>query len=386
MSRAATAAVAPGLHDKKNMTAASLARIVRYMVGGYPVHCLVVLICILGSAWCTTNATVFMQSLIDDYTLPLLGQANPDFTPLVGALLRLGATCLVGVVLTLAFNVIMVTVSQGTMRRLREELFGHMQGLPIRYFDENQNGDIMSVYTNGVDTLRQLMSMALPQIVNSLAQIVTNFVAMVVLDVPLTVLSVAMVLLMLWVAQDLGGKSGRYFAQQQKDLAEVDAYIEEMMAGQKVVKVFNHERQAVAGLHEVNQRLRESSEQANAFSNILMPTTSNLANISNVLVAVLGGAFTSFGVGGLTIGGLVSFLTLNKAFSQPITQISQQLNAIVMAAAGGVRIFELMDQEPEGDEGCVELLTGRKPATAREIARNYSYIWENNVTNWKDIR
>lgn len=330
------------------------------MLKYYKGSCLAVIVCVLGSALCTLQGTLFMQSLIDDYILPMTVADAPDFSGLAAALIRLAAVFVIGIICAYGYNRIMVNVSQGTMRRLRMELFTHMEALPIRYFDSHAHGDIMSVYTNDVDTLRQLISQSIPQTLNSMVTLVTTFVSMLVLDIPLTVLSVLMVCVMLFTTSRLGSRSGKYFSRQQKDLGRVNGYIEEMMEGQKVVKVFCHEEKTFEEFQKLNQELRVSVENANKYANIMMPVNANIGNISYVLCAVIGALLALGGFGGLTLGTLVSFLTLNKNFTQPVTQISQQMNNIIMAMAGASRVFRLMDETPETDDGYVELVNAKE--------------------------
>lgn len=337
-----------------------LKRILGYMLKYYKGSCLAVIVCVLGSALCTLQGTLFMQSLIDDYILPMTAADAPDFSGLAAALIRLAAVFVIGIICAYGYNRIMVNVSQGTMRRLRMELFTHMEALPIRYFDSHAHGDIMSVYTNDVDTLRQLISQGIPQTLNSMVTLVTTFVSMLVLDIPLTVLSVLMVCVMLFTTSRLGSRSGKYFSRQQKDLGRVNGYIEEMMEGQKVVKVFCHEEKTFEEFQKLNQELRVSVENANKYANIMMPVNANIGNISYVLCAVIGALLALGGFGGLTLGTLVSFLTLNKNFTQPVTQISQQMNNIIMAMAGASRVFQLMDETPETDDGYVELVNAKE--------------------------
>ena len=337
-----------------------LKRILGYMLKYYKGSCLAVIVCVLGSALCTLQGTLFMQSLIDDYILPMTVADAPDFSGLAAALIRLAAVFVIGIICAYGYNRIMVNVSQGTMRRLRMELFTHMEALPIRYFDSHAHGDIMSVYTNDVDTLRQLISQSIPQTLNSMVTLVTTFVSMLVLDIPLTVLSVLMVCVMLFTTSRLGSRSGKYFSRQQKDLGRVNGYIEEMMEGQKVVKVFCHEEKTFEEFQKFNQELRVSVENANKYANIMMPVNANIGNISYVLCAVIGALLALGGFGGLTLGTLVSFLTLNKNFTQPVTQISQQMNNIIMAMAGASRVFQLMDETPETDDGYVELVNAKE--------------------------
>ncbi len=337
-----------------------LKRVLGYMLKSYRFLFFVVVLCILGSALCTLRGTLFMQSLIDDYIAPLLQAETPDFTGLRNALLSLAATYGLGIVCAYSYNRLMVNISQGTMKRLRVELFSHMESLPIRYFDTHAHGDIMSVYTNDVDTLRQLISQSIPQVINSGVTIATTFVSMVVLDIPLTLITLCMVGLMLFSTSKIGAKSGYYFAKQQKDLGKVNGYIEEMMEGQKVVKVFCHEEKSLEDFRKLNNELRESAKNANKFANIMMPLNANLGNISYVLCAVAGAVLALGGYSGLTLGTLVSFLSLNKGFTQPVTQVSQQMNSIIMAMAGAERVFTLMDEKPEEDHGYVELVNAEE--------------------------
>lgn len=339
----------------------ALVRAVRYLLEGYAVPLVIVVACIVVSAVAQVQMSTFTGTLVDQYILPLLSDAHPDFAPLARSLTQLVAILAVGVACSYAYNRIMVTVSQGTMRRLRDELFERMETLPISYFDTHSHGDIMSVYTNDVDTMRQFFSTSVPQLLNSAITIVTTLISMIVVSWQLTLVSLAMVGVMLLVTGRVGGAAGGYFSRQQSDLGDLNGYVEEMIEGQKVVKVFCHEDESVSGLRRINGRLRESAAKANACSNILMPLMANLGNISYVLCAIVGGYLAlAGGPAALTLGGVVSFLTLNKSFSQPITQIAQQLNSIVMAGADAQRIFSLMDEEPEADEGYVHLVNTRR--------------------------
>ena len=337
----------------------AMKRVLGYMLKDYKFSFFMVVVCILGSALATLRGTLFMQTLIDEYIVPLTQAETPDFSGPASALVSLTIVYAVGILCAYGYNRIMVNVSQGTMRNLRTELFTHMESLPIRYFDSHPHGDIMSVYTNDVDTLRQLMSQSIPQVINSGVTILTSFVSMLVLDIPLTLITLAMVGVMAFATSKIAAKSAVYFTKQQKDLGAVNGYIEEMMDGQKVVKVFSHEEKSLEEFRKLNQELRESADKANTFSNISMPVNTNLGNISYVLCAVVGAVFALSGYWGLTLGTLVSFLTLNKNSTQPVSQISQQLNSIVMAMAGAQRIFDLMDEEPEEDHGYVELVNAK---------------------------
>lgn len=346
--------------EKKVPFFKTIRRVLGYMLQHYKWSFILVVVCILGSVLATLRGTLFMQTLIDDYITPLTKSARPDFSALAAAILSVAVTYALGIVCAYAYNRIMVNISQGTMRTLRIELFEHMESLPIRYFDTHAHGDIMSVYTNDVDTLRQLMSQSIPQVINSSVTVVTSFVSMVILDVPLTLLTLAMIGVMLFVTSKVAGRSARYFAKQQKDLGIVNGYIEEMMEGQKVVKVFCHEQKSLEQFRKLNDELRESADKANTFANITMPINANIGNISYVLCAVIGALLTLNGYAGLTLGTLVSFLTLNKNSTQPVSQISQQVNSIVMAMAGAQRIFTLMDEKPEEDQGYVELVNAKE--------------------------
>ena len=339
-----------------------MKRVFQYMWKDYKFSFLVVVVCIIVSAIANVQGLTFMQVLIDDYITPMAGNPNPDFAGLASAILKLAAIFAVGILCAYLYNRIMVNIGQGTMRNLRISLFSSMESLPIKYFDTHAHGDIMSVYTNDVDTLRQLISQSIPQTINSAVTIVTVFWGMINMNVPLTVLALVMVGLMLVVTKKLGGKSGFYFKEQQRAIGRVNGYIEEMMEGQKVVKVFCHEEKSLEEFRKINEELRVSADHANKFANILMPVNGNLGNISYVLCAVVGGVLASNGYTGLTLGALISFLTLNRNFTQPITQISQQINSIVMAGAGAARVFALMDEKPETDEGYVELVNAKKVA------------------------
>ena len=349
-----TAPMKSSMSRKQQMQ--SLRRVLGTMLKNYKASFFLVVVCILGAALATLRGTLFLQNLIDDYITPLTQAQTPDFSGLAGALLSVAGIYAIGILCAYGYNRIMVNVSQGTMRNVRVELFRHMESLPIRYFDTHAHGDIMSVYTNDVDTLRQLISQSIPQVINSSVTIVTSFVSMFVLDLPLTLVTLAMIAVMLFTTSKLAAKSSTYFSRQQKDLGRVNGYIEEMMDGQKVVKVFCHEDKSLEQFRRINDELRESADKANTFSNISMPVNANLGNISYVLCAVIGALLALSGSLGLTLGTLVSFLTLNKNATQPVSQISQQLNSIVMATAGAQRIFDLMGEKPEEDDGYVELV------------------------------
>ncbi|MDY4588416.1 MAG: ABC transporter ATP-binding protein [Oscillospiraceae bacterium] len=348
---------------KQKLDMKVIGRVLGYMMKRYKFRFILVLICILITAATTLVGMLFMQSLIDDYITPMLNAVNSgeaaDFSPLLMALLRIAVLYVIGIAASFTYSRLMIYITQGTMRDLRNDIFTHMESLPIKYFDQNAHGDIMSIYTNDVDTLRQLISQSIPQIVNSGVTLIITFISMIVLSVPLTVLTVIMVGVMMLAAGKIGGNSAKYFAAQQKDLGVVNGYIEEMMEGQKVVKVFNHEEKNMEEFRRLNNELRVSADNANKFANILMPVSANLGNISYVLCVGIG-AVLSLVLGadktGLTLGSLVAFLTLNKNFSQPVIQVSQQLNSVVMAMAGAQRVFALLDAKPETDEGYVELV------------------------------
>ena len=350
-----------GKNQGKNPMKA-LGRLLRYVLKEYKLACVTVVVSILISALAILSISMFMQKLIDVYIEPMMKQSTPDYGPLAHRMLGLGLILVLGIICAYAYNRIMVNVTQGTMKRLRVQLFERMESLPISFFDTHAHGDIMSVYTNDVDTLRQVISQSMPQLINSSITFISTLIAMIVLDIPLTVLSVVMVLIMIKATSSLGAKSGRYFMKQQQDLGKVNGYIEEMMSGQKVVKVFCHEEKAYDDFCKLNRSLQDSAYKANMIANITMPVNANLGNISYVLCAVLGGVLAVNGWSGLTIGTLVAFLTLNKGFTMPVTQISQQINAIVMAAAGADRVFTMTDEKPEEDEGYVELVNAKKDA------------------------
>ena len=336
-----------------------LKRIMGEVFQHYLPHCIIVLICIVVSALANVQASLFLKSLIDDYIVPMTQQATPDFGPLTAALLRVGCIYAVGVLAAWLNARIMVNVTQGTLRNLRTQLFTHMESLPIKYFDQHPHGDIMSVYTNDVDTLRQMLSQSIPQLVSSAITIVSVFASMVMLSWQLTVVTMCMVALMLFCSKKITSMSGKYFIAQQRDLGKVNGYIEEMMEGQKVVKVFTHEQKTLAGFRELNDKLKDSAKQANAFANIIMPVTAQLGNISYAVCALAGAAMAVGGIGGTTLGTVMAFLALNKSFNMPISQVSMQANSIIMALAGAERIFKLMDEPSETDEGYVTLVNAK---------------------------
>ena len=335
----------------------TVRRLLSYVGRGYLIRFFLVLVCILVSAVASVASSLFLKDLIDVYIMPLLAMDNPVFTGLLHALLTMACLYVVGALCALAYNRLMVTISQGVQKKIRDDLFGHMQTLPIRYFDTHAHGDVMSVYTNDVDTLRQMLSQSIPQVINSLMMIVVTFVSMVVLNLTLTGVVIVCIVCMLLVTRFLAGRSGRYFVRQQVKLGDLNGYIEEMINGQKVVKVFCHEEEAQEGFDRVNDALFESAYKANKYANILMPILINIGNIQYVVIAMVGGALALNGLGGgLTLRVIASFLQLSKSLTNPISQISQQLNSVVMALAGAQRIFDLMDEPSEEDHGTVTLV------------------------------
>lgn len=335
-------------------------RLIKYVGKYYGIHYLVVIICIVISVLANVQGTLFIQTLIDDYIKPLLLTDTPDFSGLAHAILRVAGFYAIGVACAYVQSRIMINVTQGTMKRLRDDMFAHMEKLPIKYFDTHVHGDIMSLYTNDIDTLRQLVSQSIPQLINSSITIVSVFISMILLNIPLTALTIAMVFVMLISSGKIAGLSGKNFMAQQKNIGRVNGYIEEMMEGQKVVKVFCHEQQSIDEFVAMNDELFDSANNANKFANIMMPINAQLGNLSYVLCACVGGLLALNGIGGFTIGGLASFLTFNKSFNMPINQVSMQFNSIVMAMAGAKRVFDLLDEKPEVDEGYVTLVRAKK--------------------------
>ena len=336
-----------------------LKRIMAEVFRHYLPHCILVLICIVVSALANVQASLFLQTLIDDYIIPMTQQQDPSFAPLAGALMRVGCIYVVGILAAWLNARIMVNVTQGTLRNLRIQLFTHMESLPIRYFDTHPHGDIMSVYTNDVDTLRQMLSQSIPQLVSSAITIVSVFASMCMLSWQLTIVTMLMVALMLFCSKKITQQSGKFFIAQQRDLGKVNGYIEEMMEGQKVVKVFTHEQKTLEGFRELNDKLKDSAKQANSFANIIMPVTAQLGNISYAICALAGAAMAVSGVGSVTLGTVMAFLALNKSFNMPISQVSMQANSIIMALAGAERIFKMMDEPSEADEGYVTLVNAK---------------------------
>lgn len=336
------------------------ARLMGFIFKKYLPACIIVVICIFVSVLANVQGTMFTKNLIDDYIVPLLKTGSPDYGPLLAAMGKVAVFYGIGVISTFAYSKIMIYVSQGTIKNLRVELFSHMQDLPIRYFDSHAHGDIMSIYTNDIDTLRQLISQSLPQILNSAITVMSVFVSMVILNIPLTVLTIVMVIVTTVVTKKFAGFSSRYFLAQQRDLGKVNGFIEEMLNGQKVVKVFTHEQENIEAFDRINDELFESAYNANMYSNMLGPVNAQIGNLSYVLCALAGGVMALSGFGGLTLGKLASFLTFNKSFNMPISQVSQQFNSIIMALAGCDRIFSLLDEAPETDEGYVTLVNAKE--------------------------
>ena len=345
---------------RENESMKVIRRVIRYMLHYYKYPFVLVIVCILINAVTTVIGATFPQTLVDDYITPMLANGSKDFSGLAADLVRLACIMGIGVIAAYTYNRIMVNVSQGTMLHLRDDLFRRMEALPIKYFDTHAHGDIMSVYTNDVDTLRQLLSQSIPQIINSVITMAATLVTMIVLNPVLTVISILTAAVMLLVTSNFSKLSGKYYIRQQIDLGAVDGFIEEMLDGQKVVKVFCHEEAAMKDFHEVNERLRESTDKANRYANLLMPINANIGWISYALVAILGAILGINGLAGVTIGTVVTFVGLNKSFTNPITQVSQQINFVVNAAAGAHRVFDLMDQEPEADDGYVELVNAKE--------------------------
>ena len=360
------------------------ARLMGFIFKKYLPACIIVVICIFVSVLANVQGTMFTKNLIDDYIVPLLKTVTPDYGPLLAAMGRVAVFYGIGVISTFAYSKIMIYVSQGTIKNLRVELFSHMQDLPIRYFDSHAHGDIMSIYTNDIDTLRQLISQSLPQILNSAITVVSVFVSMIILNIPLTVLTIVMVIVTTVVTKKFAGFSSRYFLAQQRDLGKVNGFIEEMLNGQKVVKVFTHEQENIEAFDKINDELFESAYNANMYSNMLGPVNAQIGNLSYVLCALAGGVMALSGFGGLTLGKLASFLTFNKSFNMPISQVSQQFNSIIMALAGCDRIFSLLDEAPETDEGYVTLVNAKEENGKLTETRERTGLWAWKHTHQAD--
>lgn len=362
-----------------NITIKLVGRVIRYMLQYYKYMFLAVVACIIVTAIATVVGAIFPQELVDNYITPMLQSGSNDFTNLAKDLFSLVCVMALGVIASFGYNRIMVNVSQGTMLHLRDDLFEKMEALPIKYFDTHAHGDIMSVYTNDVDTLRQLLSQSVPQIINALITMAATLISMIILNPVLTVIPILTAVVMFFVTSRFSGLSGKYFVRQQIDLGAVDGFIEEMLDGQKVVKVFCHEQTAMEEFHEINEKLRDSADKANTYGNLLMPVNANIGWISYALVAIIGAILGVNGLAGITIGTVIAFVGLNKSFTNPITQVSQQLNFVVNAAAGAQRVFELMDQEPEEDEGYVELVNAVEDENGQlteTTARTNLWAWK----------
>ena len=368
-------------------------RIIGFVAKNYLLQCIVVLVCIVLTVFSTIQGTMFMKTLIDQYIMPLMQQTVPDYTELLHAIIRVACFYAVGVIAAYVNTRMMVYVTQGTMRSLRDELFVHMESLPIKYFDTHAHGDIMSIYTNDVDTLRQMISQSIPQLINSSITIIGVLASMIILNIPLTLLTLVLVGLMLVVTKKATGMSGKYFVKQQKNLGEVNGFIEEMMGGQKVVKVFCHEEENMERFDKINEELCDSAYNANKFANILGPINAQIGNISYVIIAIAGGALALGGVGGFTLGGLASFLTFNKSLNMPINQVSMQFNSIIMALAGGERIFKLLDEVPEVDDGYVTLVNAVKDGGTIKETEKRTGMWawkhyhkDTGITDYKELK
>ena len=363
--------------SKEEMKASvgSLGRLFKILFSTYPIQLIAVVVLIIISVFANIQGTLFIQHLVDDYIVPMVKNHSRDFGPLAAAMLKVVRFYVIGIVATYTYNLIMVYVGQGMLRKMRGAMFEHMEKLPIRYFDTHAHGDIMSTYTNDIDTLRQMVGQSIPQIINSAMTIIMVFISMITLSIPLTILTLLMVGVMLFVTANLAKLSGKYFMQQQKDIAAVNGNIEEMMNGQKVVKVFNHEEQAIEKFTELNEQLFDSASKANSYANIMMPANAQIGNVSYVIVAVVGGALALSGATGLTLGKLVSFLTFNKSFNMPINQVSQQFNFIIMAMAGASRIFALLDEEPEVDDGYVMLVNAKEENGQLTETKEHTGLW-----------
>ena len=368
-------------------------RIIGFVAKNYLLQCIVVLVCIVLTVFSTIQGTMFTKTLIDQYIMPLMQQTVPDYTQLLHAIIRVACFYAVGVIAAYVNTRMMVYVTQGTMRSLRDEIFVHMESLPIKYFDTHAHGDIMSIYTNDVDTLRQMISQSIPQLINSSITIIGVLASMIILNIPLTLLTLVLVGLMLVVTKKATGMSGKYFVKQQKNLGEVNGFIEEMMGGQKVVKVFCHEEENMERFDKINEELCDSSYNANKFANILGPINAQIGNISYVIIAIAGGALALGGVGGFSLGGLASFLTFNKSLNMPINQVSMQFNSIIMALAGGERIFRLLDETPEVDDGYVTLVNAVKDGGTIKESEKRTGMWawkhyhkDTGITDYKELK
>ena len=360
----------------KKFDTKTMKRLLGYVFREYKLRFCIVMVLVIISSLTSVASSLFIESLIDDYITPMLAEQNPVFLPLLKALTVMACIYVVGIISIYFYNRIMSTISQGTLKTIRDEMFEKMQKLPIKYFDTHTHGDIMSYYTNDTDTLRELISRGIPQIVSMIITIISTFIAMLFTSVPLTLLVICVLIAMLKVTKNITGKSSKYFIKQQQSIAKANGYIEEMINGQKVIKVFSHEEESIENFRKINAELCEDSTFANRYSNILMPALANIGNLQFVLIGVLGGVLAINGVGGLTIGGIAAFLNLSKSFTMPISRLSQQINLIVMALAGGKRIFELMDEEPEQDDGYVTLVNVEKDENGElKETDHYTGMW-----------
>ncbi len=350
-------------------------RLMGYVLKNYAPHVIIVVVCIFAGVLANIQGTLFTQTLIDEYIMPLLGTPDPDFSGLARAIFRVACFYAAGVLASYLYNRIMINVSQGTMRNIRNDMFNKMEALPIKYFDTHPHGDIMSRYTNDIDTLRQMISQSMPQFLNSAITIVSVLVSMIILSVPLTVTTLIMVAIMLFVTKKATGLSGRYFVSQQKSIGAVNGFVEEMMEGQKVVKVFCHEEESMERFNALNEELFESAYNANQFGNMLGPINAQLGNLSYVVCAIVGGILALGNIGGLTLGGLASFLSFNKSFNMPINQVSQQFNSVIMALAGADRIFKMLDEEPETDDGYVSLVNAEEINGQLTETQKHTGMW-----------
>ena len=364
----------------------AVKRVYQYIFKHYKMVCLIVAICILISSVTSVVSTLFTKELIDKYILPMTQSAVPDFYPLAKALFILAVVLVLGIICSYTYNRLMINVSQGSLKRMRIDVFSHMESLPIKYFDTHAHGDIMSVYTNDIDTLRQMIGSSLPQVFSSVISLVVTFVSMVVLSIPLTIISIVMSVIMAYTTTSLGKRSASYFSAQQKSLGAMNGFIEEMMTGQKVVKVFCHEDESIADFEKLNDTLRENAYNANRVANIVMPVNGNLSNFGYVLIAVLGSLMSLSGMIDLSIGTLVAFLSLNKSFSRPIAQVSNQINSIIMAIAGSERVFDLLDEKPEVDKGMVTFVNAKESEDGSLYPTNErtgKWAWKRLMLNGK---
>ena len=380
-----------GPRPKLEDPGAIFRRLTAYVMKHYKYRMLIVVVCIFVTVLANVQGTMFTRTLIDSYITPMIGQAQPDYGPLLGAMLRVACFYLIGIAASYTQARIMVFVTQGTMQRMRNDLFEHMETLPIKYFDTHAHGDIMSVYTNDIDTMRQMISQSFPQLINSTVTLISVISMMIVLSIPLTLLSIAMVVVMLFVSGRITKVSGKGFVEQQANLGKLNGFIEETMSGQKVVKVFNHEEESIEEFDRLNEELFKSASRANSFAAIIMPTNAQLGNASYVLCAMIGGLLALNSYAGFTVGALASFLTFNKSFGMPINQISMQMNSVIMALAGADRIFRLMDEEPEKDQGYVTLVNYEygedgKPVMSEKHTGLWAWRHEHKATGEVEYR